>query len=68
MSQISGVIVFDFRVQGDTGHVLEVRFLLDKSPNQNANEDGAKQAERGDTVILDPAEMSENVLDHKTTG
>jgi hypothetical protein len=43
-------------------------FLLQKRPDQHAQEDDAEQAQREDPVVLYPAQVSEDVLDHSSNG
>jgi hypothetical protein len=42
--------------------------LLQECPDQDANEDGAKQAQRDDAEMLNSAEMSEDILNHNVIG
>ncbi len=59
------MIFFRLGIERDPGHVIEMVFLLQERPEQDAHKDSAEQAQRNNAEVLHSAEMSENVLDHR---
>jgi hypothetical protein len=68
MRGISSLGLFSLALEHDPRHVVKVGLLLQECPDQDANEDGAKQAQRDNAEMLNSAEMSEDILNHNVIG
>jgi hypothetical protein len=59
----SSVVSF-FGFEGHARHSVEVAFALRAGPQKYTRKKQREQAQRNRPVVLDPAEVSQDILDH----